>query len=469
MFSQSYLTSNWEWLNLLIVVAYYLIPTMLVYSLYKGRNVPFQWMFLVFGGFFVASGSTHVMVIWEQWYPGSWILNLIKIITIMVSGGSTLLLLTLMPFALSMPSPAKLEAANLALENEIIKHKETELALQKLTSELEKRVKERTARLTKVNQSLKRQIHARRNAQRELKEQTTQLANALEELKQTQAQLVQTEKMSSLGQLVAGVAHEINNPVNFINGNLEYANNYAQDLLQLVQLYQQHYPQPIPEIQKCCEEIDFDFIIADFPKMLASMKLGTDRICQIVQALRNFSRAEQLKMKPVDIHEGINSTLLILNHRLKARGENPGIEVIKEYDNLPPVECYDGQLKQGFMNILANAIDALEESAVNSNAPAKIRIRTELKSSLNKNSIVISIGDNGLGMREETRAKIFDPFFTTKPVGKGTGLGLSISYQIVVEKHGGQLRCIAAPGGGTEFLIEIPITQKQLIANTASR
>ncbi|MBD2102211.1 MHYT domain-containing protein [Leptolyngbya sp. FACHB-261] len=293
--------------------------------------------------------------------------------------------------------------------------------------------------------------------------QAQQLSRVLSDLQQTQAQLIQTEKLSSLGQMVAGIAHEINNPVSFVYGNLSYLNNYAHNLLELLHLYQEHYPRPGLAIQAKTAAIDLDFIVEDLPKILSSMKVGAERIQQIVLSLRNFSRLDQAEMKSVDIHEGLDSTILILQHRLRACAGHSNIEIRKQYSNLPLVECYAGQLNQVFMNILSNAIDALEKHNSQSlgeglkSEPGLITIQTQ---AINTNLVTVRIADNGPGMSEAVRARIFDPFFTTKPVGQGTGLGLSISYQIIVKKLGGQLRCSSQPGQGTEFYLELPVRQE---------
>ena len=290
--------------------------------------------------------------------------------------------------------------------------------------------------------------------------QARQLEQTLSALQTAQVQMVQNEKMSSLGQLVAGIAHEINNPVNFIHGNITPLNNYTEDLLRMIRLYEQRHPGDDPEIRALAEEIDLEFLVEDLQKMLSSIKLGTNRIREIVISLRNFSRLDEAQFKTVDIHEGIDSTLLILGHRLKANNQIPEIEVIRDYSQLPQVECYPGQLNQVVMNIVANAIDAFDEVKGDRTyqqitaSPNQIIIRTTM---LGSEWVEIDITDNGSGMPESVKQKIFDPFFTTKPVGKGTGMGMAISYQIITEKHGGKLECYSTVGKGTKFLIQIPI------------
>ncbi|WP_341525632.1 PAS domain-containing protein [Nostoc sp. UHCC 0302] len=302
-------------------------------------------------------------------------------------------------------------------------------------------------------------ITERIRAETQIKQQAEDLETALQELQRTQLQLVQSEKMSGLGQLVAGIAHEINNPVSFIYGNLAHANDYIQDLVRLLQLYQQHYPQPLTEIQELAAEIEVEFLIEDLLKLFNSMKVGAKRIQEIVLSLRNFSRMDEAEMKEVNIYEGIDSALMILEHRIRATSDRPAIQVIKEYNELPLVECYAGQLNQVFMNILTNAIDALEESTVQNPrllVKPQIHICTQL---LKPNQVVIRIADNGAGILEEVKQRLFDPFFSTKPIGKGTGMGLSISYQIISQKHGGTLECVSQPGNGAEFVITIPLRQ----------
>lgn len=287
-----------------------------------------------------------------------------------------------------------------------------------------------------------------------LKQQAIELEKALEELKYTQSQMIQNEKMSSLGQMVAGIAHEINNPVNFIHANLNHLNNYTQDFSKIIQMYKQYFPTPPGQIQELMDEIDISFIQEDTSKIIDSMSVGTKRIREIVLSLRNFSRLDEAEVKEADIHEGIDSTLMILNHRLIAKPNRAEIQVIKVYSQLPLINCYVGQLNQVFMNILSNAIDALEDKEDTSNKNPTIWIYTE---TIQSDNLLITVADNGIGIDENVRNKLFDPFFTTKEVGKGTGLGLSVCYQIVVEKHGGKLWYDSAPGKGTKFMIQIPI------------
>jgi signal transduction histidine kinase len=289
----------------------------------------------------------------------------------------------------------------------------------------------------------------------ELRTRKNELEGMLSKLKSTQSQLVQTEKMSGLGQMVAGIAHEVNNPIGFVHGNLNHVQRYTEDLISLVQLYQEQYPTPPKVIREAVTEIDLPYLQEDLPNILKSMHMGTSRVKEIVLSLRNFSRLDEAEMKAVSLHDGLDSTLLILQHRFKSL--KTSIIVQKDYGVLPLVYCHAGQVNQVFMNILANAIDALSESISQRERTFKpeIRIITE---NLPNNRVGIRIIDNGLGIPEAVQSKLFDPFFTTKEVGKGTGLGLSISYQIVVEKHRGQLICHSKPNQGTEFRIELPVS-----------
>ncbi|MBD2036654.1 GHKL domain-containing protein [Leptolyngbya sp. FACHB-321] len=319
-----------------------------------------------------------------------------------------------------------------------------------------------------THNQLKSEIAQREQVEAELREseagerqKSQALEQTLQELRQAQTQLVQSEKMSSLGQLVAGVAHEINNPVNFIHGNIHHASQYTQDLLDLLELYQEHDPAPTAAIETTIEDIDLDFLRSDLPKLLVSMKVGADRIREIVQSLRSFSRLDEAEVKDVDVHDGIDSTLMILHSRLKSRADHPAIQIVKEYGNLPKIECYAGQLNQVFMNILSNAIDAMDDynqqrSPADCVAePSTITIRTKQRG----DRVVIQIADNGPGMSEQVQKRLFDPFFTTKAVGQGTGMGMSISHQVITERHKGTLQCSSQPGQGATFVIEIPIRQ----------
>jgi light-regulated signal transduction histidine kinase (bacteriophytochrome) len=328
------------------------------------------------------------------------------------------------------------------------------------------------AELEKLNQALQR-------SEAQEREKAAQLEIALQQLQQAQALLIHGEKMSSLGQLVAGIAHEINNPVNFIYGNLNHANHYAHSLLNILTLYESLIVEPNAAIQTAIDEVDLEFLKEDLPKLLKSMQVGAERIRDLVTSLRNFSRLDEAEIKAVDIHEGIDSTLLILGHRLKPRSDHPGIQLVKQYGELPLINCYASQLNQVFMNLLANAIYELETRDRDRSlddvkaTPSTIHITTAVVSrspsshparanhcdqAPSADFVIVRIKDNGSGIPEELQPQLFDPFFTTKPIGQGTGIGLAISYQIIVEKHQGTIQCISQPGQGTEFVIEIPLS-----------
>lgn len=310
------------------------------------------------------------------------------------------------------------------------------------------KLRRQTQQLRELNEQLEQRVA----------ERTTQLSRSLSDLQTAQLQLIQQEKLSTLGQLVAGIGHEINNPLNSITGNLSHAEGALQSLLKHLRLYQQSYPDPADEIVKNAEDIDLAFVTADLPRLFGTLKVASDRMNQISRALRTFSRSDHDQAIEFQLQDGLDSTLLLLQHRLKANSKRPELQISRDYGDLPPVLCYPGQLNQVFMNLLANAIDAIEESNQGRSYdeiaadPNQIHISTELRST----KVVIEIRDNGIGMSEEIQQEIFKPSFTTKPVGKGTGLGLAIAYQIVVEKHQGSLICQSVAGQGTEFTIELP-------------
>ena len=327
----------------------------------------------------------------------------------------------------------ELEKANRILEKKLERSDSNRIALEESNDKNESLLKKVIFELAQSKKKLELRSH--------------ELEQALQNLQAMQAQLVESEKMSALGIMVAGVAHEINNPVSFIYGNLTHVEEYVKDLFQLLECYQKYCLNPTPELQTEIEASELDFIKEDFPKLLNSMTVGAERINKIVLSLRNFSHLDESEIKNVDIQDGLDSTLMILQNKFKAQSNSSEIQIITEYGNLPRVECYARQLNQVFMNIIINAIDALEKSL-----NPQIKISTEIKGS----SILIRIADNGMGITPEVQQKIFNPFFTTKPVGKGTGLGLSTSYQIIVDKHHGKLECHSTIGVGTEFLISLP-------------
>jgi signal transduction histidine kinase len=307
-------------------------------------------------------------------------------------------------------------------QEEVIARVRVHLQLKQLTDDLEAQVRDRTAAL-----------------------------------QQAQVQLVQQEKLATLGEMMAGVAHEINNPVSFISNNLDPLKEYLDGITELLNLYQDEYPKPTPPIADAIDDLDLEFVLEDAAKILDSLHLGAERIRNISTSLRNFARSDSTTRSPADLHQGIDSTLMILQHRLKAKGDRPAIEILKSYGEIPLVSCYAGQMNQVFMNLLANAIDALEEAIqAGKLSTPQIHIRTELAA---ENTVIICIADNGPGIPDDIQPRLFEPLFTTKPVGKGTGLGLAIAHQIVVERHGGSLTVHSQPDQGSEFVITLPLIE----------
>lgn len=321
--------------------------------------------------------------------------------------------------------------------------------------ELEHRVIERTASLDLTNHALRQEIEDRQKTE-------DQLSETLQQLQETQLQLLQTEKMSSLNKLVAGVAHEINNPVSFIKGNLEPAEQYTNSLLRLIEHYQAEYPEASQELQQVAKDADLSFIQSDFPSLLASIRNGVERITTIVRSLQTFSHLDESETKAVDLHEGLDSALLILSAQLTDTATRPKITVVKQYGNLPKVYCYPSQLNQVFMGLLTNAIDAInnrDRGASHLSVPISVPTIT-ICTQAQGGCVHISIADNGIGMTADQITQIFDPFFTTKTVGEGVGLGLSMSYQIVKNNHQGSIKCTSEPGKGTTFSLIIPLSLK---------
>ena len=372
----------------------------------------------------------------------------IMVLTMLLSVGIAVILALITREAIARPlasvtqvAKAIVQESNFNLRSPVMTEDELGLLATSL-NQLVQRVGEYTKELKLARQTLEQRVA----------ERTQELTQALQELKQTQAQLVQSEKMSSLGQMVAGIAHEINNPISFIYGNLEYASTSTKGLLELIRLYRQEYPTPTPVIAAQMEAIDLDFLVEDMPKMLSSLRMGAERIQEIVLSLRKFSRLDEAQIKAVDIHEGIENTLLILNNRLNCQ-----VNIIKKYTNLPPINCYPAQLNQVFFNILTNAIDALEEKQeFKQHGIEQFQPTIMIKTYQAEDGLIrVKIWNNGMEIMPEIKDKLFDPFFTTKPVGKGTGMGLAICYQIV-EKHKGKIEVISAPGEGVEFAIALP-------------
>lgn len=466
----AYVSSAITWWESIVIGAFIVTPTILTWSPRFGgtRPLPRYWMFelalilaLTFGISHFAFGSGGYSVEYMLLPVLVWATFRLRLrqVTLLIAGVSATAIWGTAHSLGTFVRPSLAESlvqlqsfmgvmmlTSLILSSVLSENRQVELQLKQVNEDLEQRVEDRTI----------------------------ELKTTLEDLQRTQAHVVQAEKMSSLGQLVAGVAHEINNPVNFIHGNLMHAQEYTQDLLGVVELYQEAYPNPTLAIQQKLTAIDLEFLKDDLTKLIQSMQVGANRIRNIVLSLRNFSRLDEAELKAVNLHEGIDSTLVILGHRLKAKADAPTIEIVKDYSQLPLVECFAGQINQVFMNILSNAIDALEEPWVNRHSALKlplqhpaddlqrlaptITIRTMV---IDRQWVRVSIADNGPGIPAATLERIFDPFFTTKPVGKGTGMGMSISYQIITERHHGKVYCQSTLGQGTEFVIELPVKTAQ--------
>ena len=444
--------------NLSIALAYLSIPITILYSINKRQDLPFVNVIVLFGTFIVLCGIGHLLDVWTLWHPNYWISGIERALTAIVSCYTAAAMITLIPQFLSLKSPEELAIINDRLKGEIDCRKTTERELLIANKSLEKRTRE----LDEINRNLELEIEARiqvetalRDSEGSEREKARDLTETLQQLKDAQSQLVQSEKMTALGKMIGGIAHEINNPITFIYGNVEYGMQYARDLLDLIELYQLSYPEPVPAIADRIEYLDLEFIEKDLMQLLESMKKGADRIRKIVLSLRSFSHLDEDGRKSIDLNSGIQNTLTLLSSSLSPLLARHEIEVIEKLNKIPAVNCYPAKVNQAILNLLENAIDAvMERRKYEPDCLGKVEVETKCAPN---NKVAIVIQDNGLGIPDEIKSKIFDPFFTTKPIGQGAGLGLTTAYQIIVQEHQGELECISDPTVGTCFKICLPL------------
>lgn len=405
--------------DILIALSYFSIPIALVYFAHRRQDLPFKGLFILFGAFIILCGITHLMAIWTLWHPDYWISGLIKATTALVSAITATRLIPIVPKALDLPNPEVLKAANAALKSE---------------------------------------IQARETAEKRLQEQNQLLAKALQQLRKTQILLVQKEKMSSLGHLVAGLTHELNNPISFIHGNLYHLQSYAESLAKLISAYQDCCNQQDSQVA-ATSQIELDFMMKDLPCLIQSMQAGTARILEIMTSLHAFSRIDESGPKVIDINGALDNTLTILSSRLRRGYGFEDIQVARQYGDIPAVMGYPSQLNQVFLHVINNAIDSIEAQLsalpVSSGMSLAKRIEIETKF-INSECVCINIRDYGIGIPEDIQRHIFDPFFTSHLDGHGRGMGLAISYQIVTELHGGALT-FSSTANGTTFTIKLPV------------
>jgi len=429
-----------------LAIALLSIPAAIFIAALRRRQVPCNWLACWGLASALSLGALFLLQAAIAPVPPAPLIA-VKLLVAAIALIAALHALQRLPHLLALPSLTQLALVNQVLQREVSERRSAEAALKELNTDLEARVEQRTADLSAALTRLQ-------TSEAELIDKNQALASTLQELQVAQAQLIHSEKMASLGQLVAGVAHEINNPIGFIYSNLGHLQAYTRDLLALLFAYQQESPSPSPALAARCQELDLEFIAADLPRLLDSLNNGAERIRDLVGSLRNFSRLDEAALKPANLQDGLEASLLLLQHRLHATPQRPAVQVETCYAPLPLVECYPSQLNQVFANLLSNALDALDRCSLWSpEVPPRLWIATRQEGQW----IEVTIADNGPGLSETARRHLFDPFFTTKPVGQGRGLGLTIAYQIVADNHGGELQARSRPSGGAEFSVRLPL------------